>query len=190
MERTVAEKGAQAERSVQRSFPSRRLRWPTLWVAAIVTGLGATAVGLSVSSSYETRLHALARETAALKADIDREQRFLAVLRDPATALVALSGLGPAPSARARIVWNEGAGGFLVAAGLPPTPAGKVYQLWATVGKDPPVSAGVFGVGPNGTGRLRVPPLGAGRVDGFAVTLEPAGGLSAPSGQTYLAGRS
>ena len=38
---------------------------------------------------------------------------------------------------------------------------------------------------------LRVPPLsGVGKVDVFAVTLEPAGGLSAPSGEMYLAGKS
>jgi anti-sigma-K factor RskA len=191
MERIAAEGRARPPRSILTSFPSRRLLWPTVWAAVMVAGFGAIAVGLSMSSSYETRLHALAGEAAMLKADIDREQRFLAMLRDPATALVALSGLEPAPSARARIVWNENAGGFLVADGLPPTPAGKVYQLWASVGKNPPVPAGVFNVDAKGAGSLRVPPLtGVGKVDVFAVTLEPAGGLPAPSGRMYLAGKS
>jgi Anti-sigma-K factor rskA len=190
MERIVADGRARPPRSVLASLPSRRLLWPTVWAAVMAAGLGAIAAGLSMSSSYETRLHALAREAAVLKADIDREQRFLAMLRNPATALVALSGLAPAPSARARIVWNEDAGGFLVADGLPPTPAGKVYQLWAGVGKNPPVPAGVFSVDLKGSGRLRVAPLGTGKVDVFAVTLEPTGGLPAPSGPTYLAGRS
>src|SRR5438093_525097 len=77
-----------------------------------------------------------------------------------------------------------------VAAGLPPAPEGKTYQLWAIVGKSPPVSAGVFTVDAGGTGSLRVPPLtGVGKVDIFAVTLEPAGGLPAPSGKMYLAGK-
>lgn len=191
MERTAAEGRARPPRSILTSLPSRRLLWPTVWAAVMAAGLGAIAVGLSLSSSYETRLHALAREAAVLKADIDREQRFLGMLRDPATALVVLSGLEPAPSARARIVWNEDAGGFLVADGLPPTPAGKAYQLWAIAGKNPPVPAGVFTVDTKGAGSLRVPRLsGVNKVDAFTVTLEPAGGLPAPSGWMYLAGKS
>ena len=117
--------------------------------------------------------------------------RRLAILRDPATQIVALSGLEPSPTARARMLWHEKAGGLLVAAGLPPAPAGKAYQLWAIAGKDAPVPAGVFKVDPGGTGSLRVAPLaGVGRVDVFAVTLEPEAGVPAPTGPMYLAGKS
>jgi len=81
-----------------------------------------------------------------LKAELEREQGLLAMLGDPGTEIVALSGREPAPAARARMIWNAPVGGLLVAAGLPPAPAGKAYQLWAIVGKNPPVSAGVFTV--------------------------------------------
>jgi anti-sigma-K factor RskA len=176
---------------VARPLRSRRALWPVVWGAVMAAGLAAVAVGLSVSASYEKRLAVLARESAALKADISREQQIIAMLRDPATQIVSLSGLQPAPSARARMIWNEQAGGLLIAAGMPPTPAGKTYQLWAIVGKNPPVSAGVFSVDTKGAGSLRVAPLsGVGKVDVFAVTLEPAGGLPAPSGQMYLASKS
>jgi anti-sigma-K factor RskA len=169
----------------------RRALWPAVWAAVMAAGIAAIAVGLSVSARYEKRLETLTRETAALKADINREQQIIAMLRDPATEIVALSGLEPAPSAKARMMWNEQSGGLLVAAGLPPTPAGKTYQLWAIVGKNPPVPAGIFTVDAKGTGSLRVSPLsGIRRVDVFAVTLEPAGGLPAPSGPMYLAGKS
>jgi anti-sigma-K factor RskA len=169
----------------------RRLPWPAVWAGVMAAGLAAVAVGLSVSARYETRLAALARESAVLRAEIDRERHLVAMLRDPATEIVALSGREPAPEARARMIWNTQEGGLLVAAGLPATPTGKVYQLWAIVGKNPPVSAGVFTVDAKGTGSLRVLPLaGVGKVDVFAVTLEPAGGLPAPSGQMYLAGKS
>jgi anti-sigma-K factor RskA len=105
--------------------------------------------------------------------------------------MVALSGLAPSPAARARMLWHEKAGGIFVAAGLPPAPAGKAYQLWAIAGQGAPVSAGVFAVDARGTGSLRVPPLaGVGRVDVFAVTLEPEGGVAAPTGTMYLAGKS
>jgi anti-sigma-K factor RskA len=170
---------------------TRRSWWPAVWTTVLAAGLGAVVVGLSVSASYEKRLDALAREAAALHDTLAREQQVVALVRDPATAIVALNGLEAAPSAHARMLWNPPAGGLLVVAGLPPAPAGKTYQLWAIAGKEPPVSAGVFSVNAQGTGSLRVSSLpGMGTVDVFAVTLEPAGGLPAPSGVMYLAGKS
>jgi hypothetical protein len=190
MERIAAETGATRPGAVLPLPRSRRILWPAIWVAVMAAGLAAVAVAFSVSASYEKRLAALTRESAALRADIDRERRNFAILRDPSTEIIALSGLTPARSARARMIWNQRAGGLLVAAGLPPTPAGKTYQLWAITGKNAPVSAGVFTVDRQGTGSLSVFSLqGAGKVDVFAVTLEPAGGLPAPSGQMYLAGK-
>jgi len=191
MARIAAEARHDAPSAEAPAIRRRRVLWPAVWAAVMAAGIAAVAVGVLVSASYETRLAALARESTALRADIERQQQIIALLRDPATEMVALSGLEPSPSARARMIWNSQAGGLLVAAGLPPTPEGKTYQLWAIAGKNAPVPAGVFAVDATGKGSLRVPPLGGmGKVDVFAVTLEPAGGLPAPSGQMYLAGKS
>jgi anti-sigma-K factor RskA len=169
----------------------RRVWWPALWVAALAAGLAAIVVGLAMSANYERRLDALTREAALLRGELERQREVITLVRDPSTEVVALSGLEPALAAKARMLWNPPTGGLLVAAGLPPPPEGKTYQLWAIVGKSPPVSAGVFGVDDKGTGSLRVPPLsGVGKVAVFAVTLEPLGGLPAPSGRMYLAGKS
>jgi anti-sigma-K factor RskA len=144
-----------------------------------------------VSAGYEQQIAALSREAGALRAELQGQRAVLALLGDPATQIVALAGLEPAPSARARMIWNAPAGGLLVAAGLPPAPEGKDYQLWAIAGTSAPVPAGVFGVDARGTATLTVPPLpDVGKVDVFAVTLEPAGGRPAPSGPMYLAGKS
>jgi anti-sigma-K factor RskA len=173
-----------------RPAPSRQSWWPIVWAAAMAAGLAAIAVGLSLSAMYERRLERLAAETRALRVEGERLQGLLALVRDPGAQVVALAGLAPAPSARARMIWNAPKGGLLVTAGLPPAPSGKAYQLWAIQGTNAPVSAGVFEVGADGAATLRVPPLrGVDRVDVFAVTLEPAGGVSAPTGQMYLAGK-
>jgi anti-sigma-K factor RskA len=191
MERVGSSARASATSAVVQPWRARRVLGPALWAAALAAGLAAVAVGLSVSASYDKRLDALSREAAVLRGELERQRQLIALVGDPSTAVVALSGLAPAPEARARMLWKPPAGGLLVAAGLPPPPRGKIYQLWAIVGKNPPVSAGVFGVDDKGSGTLRVPPLsGVGKVDVFAVTLEPAGGLPAPSGQMYLAGKS
>jgi anti-sigma-K factor RskA len=157
----------------------------------MAAGLAAIVVGWSVSSTYEKRLDALARDAEQLKADLQRQQMVIAILRDPATQVVALAGQAPAPTARARMMWHAKAGGVFVATGLPAAPEGKAYQLWAIAGSNAPVSAGVFSVDASGTGSLSVRPLpGVATVDAFAVTLEPAGGLPAPSGAMYLLGKS
>ena len=169
----------------------RRPLWPIILSGAMAAGLAAVIVGWSVSSTYEKRLDALARDAEQLKAQLQSQQTVLAILRDPATQVVALAGLPPAPAARARMLWHAKAGGVFVAAGLPAPPPGKAYQLWAIAGSNPPVSAGVFSVDASGTGSLSVAPLpGVSAVNAFAVTLEPAGGLPAPSGEMYLLGKS
>ncbi len=169
----------------------RRSVWTVVLAGALAAGIAAIAVGLVVSTRYERRREALGQQAAELRTQVQREQALFAILRDPATQMVALSGQAVSPEARARMLWHEKAGGLLVAAGLPPAPAGKAYQLWAIAGTRPPVPAGVFTVDAQGTASLRVPPLpGVARVDVFAVTLEPAGGLPAPSGPMVLVGKS
>lgn len=154
----------------------------------IAAGLVAIAVGLFLSSSYDRRLTQLAQEAAALKQETERQQSLVALLRDPATRVVTLSGSEPAPNATARMFWHATAGGLLVARGLPPAPGGKAYALWAMAGKNATAPAGVFTVDARGVGSLRVAPMPAGgAVDTFSVTLEPAGGAPAPTGATYLA---
>ena len=173
--------------------PPRRGRaiWPAVLSGAMAAGFAAIVVGWSVSSTYEKRLDALASDAEQLKAELRSQQTVIAILRDPATQVVALAGQAPAPTARARMMWHATAGGIFVAAGLPEVPAGKAYQLWAIAGTNAPVSAGVFSVDASGTGSLSVQPLpGVATVNAFAVTLEPAGGLPAPSGAMYLLGKS
>jgi anti-sigma-K factor RskA len=168
-----------------------RAIWPALLTGALAAGLAAIVVGWSVSATYEKRLDALVHDADQLRAELRGQQAVIAILHDPATQVVALAGLAPAPAARARMMWHEKAGGVFVATGLPAAPAGKAYQLWAIAGSNAPVSAGVFTVDASGAGSLAVRPLpGVTTVSAFAVTLEPAGGLPTPSGEMYLLGKS
>jgi anti-sigma-K factor RskA len=190
MERIAA--APPAARAGARPLPRRgRAIWPAVLSGAMAAGIAAIVVGWSVSSTYEKRLDALANDAEQLKAELRSQQTVIAILRDPATQVVALAGQAPAPTARARMMWHEKAGGVFVATGLPAAPAGKAYQLWAIAGSNAPVSAGVFNVDASGVGSLSVRPLpGVSTVNAFAVTLEPAGGLPAPSGEMYLLGKS
>jgi len=161
------------------------------WVAsvAVAAGLIASVVATYVSARYEQRLGEMAREASALREQISQQRQALALLRDPATRIITLAGLEPSPKAQGRMIWNERDGGILVAGGLPPAPQGKAYELWAVVGGKP-IPAGLFGVDAEGRGSARVEPLAGGpEVAQFAVTLEPAGGVPAPTGPMYLASK-
>ena len=68
--------------------------------------------------------------------------------------------------------------------GLDPAPAGRVYQAWIIRGGTPH-GAGVFESRPDGEAQVVLPgQLAEG--DAIAVTLEPAGGSTAPTGQPLL----
>lgn len=169
----------------------RRWLWPALWGASLAATAALVAyLGVTVGE-LRRELAARAQEAALLRGEIARQRDLLALLGAPETRPVALAGLAPSPTARGRIWWNgDRRAGFFVASGLPPAPAGKTYQLWVISGGTP-VSAGTFPVDQRGEAILRVGPIPeAARADVFAVTLEPAGGLPAPSGAMYLAGKS
>ena len=177
-----------------------RFRW-VLWGAttAAAVALAAVFAGGVVASRYEKRLGVIARETALLRDQMRREQATLrqevtrarevaVLLRDPATRVVALNGLAAAPDASGRIVWHEKTGGQLYVAGLPPAPAGKVYELW-TIAGPAPRPAGVFAVDERGSASIPVAAVADGPVKVFAVTVEPAGGVPAPTGPMVLASK-
>ena len=168
----------------------RRSHWTVAMGGAVAAGVAAIAAGLALSSGYDRRVAQLTAEVVALKQEAERQQSLVALLRDPATRVVTLSGLDRAPAATATMFWHATAGGLLVARGLPSAPEGRAYVLRAMVGRNAPVPAGLFTVDARGVGSVRVAPIRLdGAVESFAVTLEAAGGAPVPAGARYLAGR-
>ena len=173
----------------------RLLRWGALTAAAVLAAAAFT--GGVVASRYEKRLGALAREAGRIREEARRQEVALrdelaaaqavhALLRDPATRVITLGGLAAAPGASGRMLWNDRVGGRLYVTGLTPAPAGKTYELWAIAGAAPK-PAGLFDVDAEGRAVRPVAPVDEGPVKIFAVTLEPAGGVPAPTGPMVLA---
>jgi len=183
-----------AERRDVRSYAWLR------WAAATLVTAGAAAVFAAtwVAVRYEARLGQMARETAAVKERVTRNEAALReqvalyrgaveLLRHPMTRVVDLHGRGTAAAASGRMIWNDAGGGHLFVAGLPPAPAGKTYELWTIAGKTPR-PAGLLVVDAAGRATHRVD-AAVGRVQVFAVTLEPEGGTPAPTGPIVLASK-
>jgi anti-sigma-K factor RskA len=173
---------------------------PLVWAAGAVAAVIAVAAftGTYVAARYEAQLGVMARESAALRAKVEREETALReqvavyrnaadLLRDPQTQVVTLRGLGPSPGATGRVIWHPVNGGYVFVANLPSAPAGKAYELW-TIGDAAPQPAGVFQVDASGRGTHRIAPVKGGKpVKVFAVTLETEAGVPQPEGPMVLA---
>ncbi len=118
---------------------------------------------------------------------LQRENEFARLLKQPESRFAELKGTAQAPGAAAKLVYDKNGRAMLLATGLPPAPAGKEYQLWYIVGSNPPAPGKTFAPDDAGSGTLsdQVPKQALNSAV-FAITLEPVGGVSAPTGQIYL----
>src|SRR5262245_19889701 len=166
-----------------------RVLWWTGW-AGLAAAAGLLIVVNAQLRTTRQQLRALEGRLSALQTELADREETLRFLSDPSVRYVSLGGLKPTPEASAWLLWNPATRkGLLLARGLPPAPAGRAYELWASAGSEP-VPAGVFTVDAAGRALLRLPPLPAGPTfDTFAVTLEPAGGVPKPTGPMHLAGK-
>lgn len=131
------------------------------------------------------RLSTNANQTAQELARTRADRELLAA---PEAHTATLAGTKMAEGARARLTFDERTGrAMLMAADLPPAPAGKAYQLWFIAEGKPPMPGNVFQTDASGHAEMHdiVPPEGR-RAAVYAVTLEPASGTSAPTGEMYL----
>lgn len=171
--------------------------WPWLAAAAATIVAVGTSLGWISARGEVARLQATieslrANATALLnvRAEFERErtdrERAAAILSAADVTYTALDGVAPAGTARARAYISPSRGLFFAAEGLPPLPDGRTYQLW-TIVRGAPVSHGVFDLPADGRAQVlaQAPP---GPIDAVAVTIEPAGGVPAPTGDKVLVG--
>jgi len=137
----------------------------------------------------------LERQVADLRSTIVRQQAQLSQARDVAemmsardAVVVSLAEQKNQPEGTARVIYNSRRGLLVYNGHLAPTTADQSYQLWLVPTTGAPISAGVFNPASGETNSIvaRVPPGTAAKA--FAVTLEPAGGKSAPTGPMILVG--
>jgi hypothetical protein len=118
-----------------------------------------------------------------------RQELYRRVLESDDVKVLFLGGKDPQPEARARVFWSERAGrGVVVAGHLAILPPDKQYELWVFE-KGKPVAAGVFDADASGRVLFESAELSAiSMAQNFAVTIEPKGGVPAPTGPIVLIG--
>ena len=182
--------------------PRRRGPGVLFWLAASLLIATAGAAGWSLAEldrqvddlqaalDVSTRLADRAEtQMEAMRAATSEREAVLAIVTGSGVQQVDLAGQPLAPRASARALWNDAADMVFIATGLPSLPAGDIYQLWFVL-PDAPVSAALIEPNPDGdaTVMLAVPDsviLPA----VMAMTVEPAGGVPAPTGDLYLLGQ-
>jgi anti-sigma-K factor RskA len=119
---------------------------------------------------------------------LQHENAFYKLLTAPGSRIAELSGTPEAAGATAKIAYDATGRAVLFANGLPRAPEGKEYQLWYIV-DNKPLPGKTFAPDNSGNGTLEDHvPEAARRSAVFAITLEPSGGVSSPTGATYLRG--
>jgi len=173
------------------------------WLAAaaslaVAAGLGADGVRLRGRiQTLELQLRdalvqvqAGERRTTQARLVAANAERQLSVLADPDVAHVDLKGQAAAPRASARALWSRSRGLLFTASNLPAPPAGRTYQLWIISGRAAPISNGwIFKTDATGSVTTMFDtPTTLPAPTGMAVTIEPDGGTTAPTGAMTLVG--
>ena len=159
---------------------------------AIAAALALVALIISLLGVWQQKRAATA-EVARLSSEmretqqqLEREREVVALITSPGAHMAELNATKVAPGAHAMIAFDTNGHAMLMAKDLPAAPAGKAYQLWFIKGGKP-MPGRVFTTDQKGSGSMH-DQIPAEAMSGavFAVTLEPAGGVQAPTGAIYL----
>ncbi|MEP6993298.1 MAG: anti-sigma factor [Acidobacteriota bacterium] len=170
---------------------------PRVWAAlAAAAALFVVVVGLDDARLRRQRedLRSQSAQLAGRLQSVETElaQRALRarVLESDDVRMLVLGGKAPQPNAQGRVFWSARARrGVLVAGNLAPLPPDRQYELWVFL-KGKPVNAGVFDADAQGRALFESHDFSEPQAQNFAVTIEPRGGVPAPTGPMVLIGQS
>jgi len=141
-------------------------------------------------AKVSAELRAKENDLAALRVALASAEGTIELLRRPGLQLVRLGPTKDQPTGQAHVLMSERAGrAVFYAFDLPQVAPDKTYELWWITEKEGPVNAGLFKPDPQGLGRVETGvPESFGAIKAAAVTIEPAAGVSKPTGPMVLLG--
>lgn len=168
------------------------------WAASIVLLVGVGYQYLKVNESknqivtIEKEKSKLQETVVGLETKNKATETVLNVVRDENNTVIALGGQTVAPTAKAKIYWNQKTEVVYVdASGLPEPPEGKVYQIWSLklLPQLTPTSIGLLTDFQANESKLFAVDKTNG-AEAFGITLEPSGGSASPTmEQLYTLGK-
>ena len=164
----------------------RRFSWAPVWAGAAALSLAAgTYLGIQ-ENRYAAETAQLHSELRAQSSEITRLTDAFAILNGPDTREAAFGQGRPQPP-RGKVFLNPRQGVLLMASNLPPTPPGKLYEMWVIPRTGRPLPAGLFQSQNDGSamhvrkGAVDVESTGA-----VAVTIENESGADQPTSQPLI----
>ena len=192
LERARAEKRIVTPiQSVTIPAKARPLPW---WLAAAASVAFAIATYQLIQTGKErdairTQLVTESMRSSALKDSLAQAERTLLAMAGADVKVVELVANNRRPNAR--MFWAQSTNTWtMFAHNLPAPPQGRTYQLWLITRSGERISAGTFAPDPSGSAVVTAQyPLAADALQMIAVTEEPAGGVSQPTGEVLIAGQ-
>jgi anti-sigma-K factor RskA len=174
-------------------------------VALVTTGLwfqerrrgDAQAIALAKTERTRdmltARLDEQSKTLLGLREAVEAQAQMLRVLSGPRTLTASLAPKEGFKGSGRVLVDADTGEAHVVLAGLPPPGAGRIYELWAIRGDQPPEPAGLVSLeaGPATAKRVDRIPTPT-EVAAFAISIEPEGGStkeSGPRGPIVLVGK-
>ena len=181
--------------------PRRNLLWIGVAAVAIVMVIGFSIFVSRLMGTIEYQnqqlvasnksAQELQKRLVALKDELTQKEELLRVLSSKRIEITVMNGLQVNPVGYGKIIWDpEKRTAILQVSNLPAVPSNKDYQLWVIKDKKP-ISAGVFAVADTSASFFKIENLAVTNpkeIAAFAITLEPKGGVPAPTGDMYMAG--
>lgn len=170
----------------------RRSKWAliTPWALAATLAIASIVLGVK-NSSLNDALNDEVHQVANLAQRASRAQQVLEVLNAANAQRVTLTAAKTPPAPTAHTVYLPERGALVMeASNLKPIPAGKTYELWVIPANgSAPVPAGTFAPDAQGFASLVLPKLPTGvAAKAFGITVENAGGATAPTMPIVLSG--
>jgi len=173
--RVLASVGASGERTTGWSWLTHA--WATMALALL---LALAWYGYD-RRTLQSRLAELQAQQAELMARNTLLVEALALVNLPEARQLTFGGAEPTPP-RGRIWVHPQRGVLLLASRLPRAPAGRIYEMWIVPKTGAPVPAGLFNANDRGEATHVWPQsVDLAQAGAVAVTLEPEGGVPAPT---------
>jgi anti-sigma-K factor RskA len=175
--------------------PSRRRGTVLPWLAAaasLLLLLGAGAYALNLRGRVDAlsgQVAAAQGERAGLERTLDEREAMLAAMSAPTVQVIDMASAEQAEPG-GRMFWDRRTDRWtFFAHNMPAVQDGREYQLWLITPGGRKLPAPTFRPGPRGEAQVQATyALPADSLAAVAVTLEPTGGLPAPSGPIVIVG--
>lgn len=164
-------------------------RWRAAVLAPAAVALALATIFLWVENTRLTRDLAELRTSLEAQTRLaEQERELVSLIQARDTKVVMLKPMPGMQHGDAEVRYNASKGKLCYDGWIDPAPQDKSYQLWLVPMDGKPISAGVFNpvTGDSVMWLSRVPQGIAAKA--FAITMEPAGGVPAPTGPMVLMG--